>query len=89
MNLKHARRNAIIPVITLSGIVIAFLLNGQVVIETIFNIRGLGQWFASSAVALDVPSVIGFALLTGVIVVTANLLVDLLYAAVDPRIRYT
>ena len=88
VELKHARRNAIIPVITLSGLLIAGLLNGTVVVETIFNYRGLGLWFANAARLLDIPAVTGFALLVGVIIVTANLVVDILYAAVDPRIRY-
>jgi peptide/nickel transport system permease protein len=88
VNLKHARRNALIPVITLSGVAFAFLLNGVVVTETIFNYPGLGSWAATAAVQLDIPAVLGFALLTAVIIVMANLLVDLLYAAVDPRIRY-
>jgi len=85
---KHARRNALIPVITLSGLVFAFLLNGVVVTETIFNYPGLGQWAAAAVVQLDIPAVLAFALITAAIVVIANLVVDLLYAAVDPRIRY-
>ncbi len=88
VNLKHARRNAIIPVITLAGLTFAFLLNGTIVVETIFNYRGLGLWFAAAAVQLDTPAVIGFGLITGVIIVLANLMVDILYAVVDPRIRY-
>ncbi|AEB10787.1 ABC transporter permease [Marinithermus hydrothermalis] len=88
VNLKHARRNALIPVITLAGLMFAFLLNGVVVTETIFNYPGIGQWAAQAAVQLDVPAVLGFAMLTAVIVVLANILVDILYAVVDPRIRY-
>jgi len=88
VHLKHARRNALIPVITLSGLTIAQLLNGTVVVETIFNIRGLGMWFATAAVQVDIPAVIGFGLVVAVIIVFANLFVDVLYAFVDPRIRY-
>ena len=88
VNLKHARRNALIPVITLSGLLFAGLLNGVVVVETIFNYRGLGLWFTTAAVQLDTPAVLGFALLVAVIIVMANLIVDILYAVVDPRIRY-
>lgn len=88
VNLKHARRNALIPVITLSGLTIALLLNGQVVVEAIFNYRGLGMWFATAAVQVDIPAVIGFALVVAIIIVFANLFVDVLYAIVDPRIRY-
>lgn len=88
INLKHARRNALIPVLTLSGLLIATLLNGTVVVETIFNYRGLGLWFATAAVQLDIPAVIGYGLVVAVIIVLVNLLVDIGYAVVDPRIRY-
>lgn len=88
VNLKHARRNALIPVITLSGLTIANLLNGTVVVETIFAFRGLGQWFAIAAVQTDIPAVIGYGLIVAIIIVIANLFVDVLYAIVDPRIRY-
>jgi len=88
VNYKHARRNALIPVITLAGFTLIFLLNGVVITETVFNYPGLGRWFASAAVSLDYPAVMGFTVLTAMIVVVGNLLVDVLYAAVDPRIRY-
>ncbi|HEX7005171.1 MAG TPA: ABC transporter permease [Trueperaceae bacterium] len=88
VNNKHARRNALIPVITLSGFVLIGLINGVVVTETIFNYPGLGQWAAQAAVNLDYAAVLGFAVFTAVAVVLANLLVDLLYGIVDPRIRY-
>jgi len=84
---KHARRNALIPVLTISGYIFAAIVNGVVVTETIFNYKGLG-WFAwQSAVNLDVPSVLAFALFNGVLFVITNLVVDLLYARIDPRIR--
>lgn len=85
---KHARRNALIPVITLSGFVLIGLVNGVVITETIFNYPGLGQWAAAAAVNLDYASVLGFAVFTAIMVVFANLLVDVLYGIVDPRIRY-
>lgn len=88
VDLKHARRNALIPVLTLSGLLIATLLNGTVVVETIFNYRGLGMWFATSAVQLDIPAVIGYGLVVAVIIVLVNLFVDIGYAVIDPRIRY-
>jgi peptide/nickel transport system permease protein len=59
-----------------------------VITETIFNYPGLGQWAASAAVNLDYASVLGFAVFTAMMVVLANLLVDILYGIVDPRIRY-
>lgn len=85
---KHARRNALIPVITLSGFVLIGLVNGVVITETIFNYPGLGQWAATAATNLDYASVLGFAIFTAMMVVLANLLVDVLYGIVDPRIRY-
>jgi ABC-type dipeptide/oligopeptide/nickel transport system permease component len=88
VNNKHARRNALIPVITLSGFVLIGLINGVVITETIFNYPGLGQWAAQAAVNLDYAAVLGFAVFTAIAVVFANLLVDVLYGIVDPRIRY-
>jgi dipeptide transport system permease protein len=88
VNNKHARRNALIPVITLSGFVLIGLINGVVITETIFNYPGLGQWAAQAALNLDYASVLGFAMFTAVAVVIANLLVDVVYGIVDPRIRY-
>jgi ABC-type dipeptide/oligopeptide/nickel transport system permease component len=84
---KHARRNALIPVLTISGYIFAAIVNGVVVTETIFSFKGLG-WFAwQSAVNLDVPAVLAFALFNGILFVFTNLVVDLLYARIDPRIR--
>lgn len=87
---KHARRNALIPVATVSGLLVAGLLTGVVITETIFGIDGLGRWAAQAAGiggAVDLPGVLGFALFTCVVYVTANLIVDVIYAYLDPRIR--
>ncbi|MBA7617150.1 Dipeptide transport system permease protein DppB [subsurface metagenome] len=84
---KHARRNALIPVLTVSGYIFAGLVNGVVITETIFNYKGLGWWFWQSAVNLDVSGVLAFALFNGVLFVITNLVVDLLYARIDPRVR--
>ena len=84
---KHARRNALIPVLTVSGYLFAAIANGVVITETIFNYKGLGWWAWQSAVRLDIASVLGFALFSGVLFVLTNLIVDLLYARVDPRVR--
>lgn len=84
---KHARRNALIPVITVSGYLFAGLASGAVITETIFNFKGIG-WFAwQSAFRLDISSVLGFAMFTGVVFVLINLIVDILYTRVDPRVR--
>ena len=83
----HARRNALIPAITISGMMIAGLLTGVTITETVFNMEGVGQYAAVAAHSLDMPPVIGYALLSAVLFVIANLIVDILYAYVDPRIR--
>jgi peptide/nickel transport system permease protein len=84
---KHARRNALIPVATLSGMLVAGLLGGLVITETVFGFGGLGQWAASAAIGLDVPAVLGYAMLSALLFVIANLIVDIMYAYIDPRIR--
>ncbi|OGN96087.1 MAG: peptide ABC transporter permease [Chloroflexi bacterium RBG_13_51_36] len=84
---KHARRNALIPVITVSGYVFADLANGVVITESIFSFKGIGWWAWLAAVRLDIPSVLGFALFNAVLLVLINLLVDVLYTRVDPRVR--
>lgn len=84
---KHAQRNALIPTITLAGLLAAGMINGVVITETVFTYKGIGYWAAKAAIATDIPAVLGFALFTGIIFVIANLLVDITYAYVDPRIR--
>jgi len=84
---KHARRNALIPVVTVSGILAAGMLTGVVITETVFALHGLGEFAAFAATQLDIAAVLGFALLSGVVFVFANLIVDIAYAYVDPRIR--
>jgi len=85
---KHARRNALIPVVTLTGMLAAGLLNGVVITEYVFHIPGLGQFAAVSALPPpDLPAILGFALFNGVLFVLANLIVDVAYAYIDPRIR--
>jgi ABC-type dipeptide/oligopeptide/nickel transport system permease component len=84
---KHAKPNALIPVATVGGIVMIGLMSGVVITETVFNYRGLGWWVATSAGHLDVISVLGFSLFYGVLVVCGNLVVDVMYAYLDPRVR--
>jgi len=84
---KHARRNALIPVATLSGMLVAGLLTGLIITETVFGFGGIGAWSARAAEALDIPAVLGYAMLSAVLFVLANLIVDVLYAYIDPRIR--
>ncbi|MEM3667012.1 MAG: ABC transporter permease [Candidatus Bathyarchaeia archaeon] len=84
---KHVTKNALISVVTLSGLLTAGMLSGMVITETIFEFKGIGYFAARAATQLDIPAVLGFALLTGFIFILANLIVDLLYAYIDPRIR--
>ncbi len=84
---KHAKRNALIPVITVSGLLFAGMLSGVVITETVFEYKGIGYFAATAARRLDIPGVLGFALFSGFIFVIANLIVDILYAYIDPRIR--
>ncbi len=76
-----------IPVLTVSGYLFAAIVNGVVITESIFNYKGLGWWAWRTAVNLDVSSILGFALFSGILFVLTNLVVDLLYAKFDPRVR--
>jgi dipeptide transport system permease protein len=84
---RHARRNALIPVLTVSGFIFAAIVNGVVITETIFNYKGLGWWTWQSAIRMDIPSVLGFALFNAILFVLTNLAVDLYYSRIDPRVR--
>jgi len=84
---KHVKRNALIPVVTVAGILTAGLLTGVVITETVFNYKGIGYFAAHAALQMDVPSVLGFALFVGLVYSVANLIVDITYAYIDPRIR--
>ena len=85
---KHALKNAIIPTLTVIGITFALLIGGAVVIETVFNIPGLGRLIISAVLRRDYPVIQGVVLLIALTYTAVNLLVDLAYLAVDPRVRY-
>ena len=85
---KHALKNAIIPTLTVIGITFALLIGGAVVIETVFNIPGLGRLIISAVLRRDYPVIQGVVLLIALTYTGVNLLVDLAYLAVDPRVRY-
>lgn len=84
---KHARPNAMISVVTLAGFTVVGLMGGVVITETVFDYPGIGKAAAEAAGQLDVVTVLGFALFNGFILIVANLVVDVLYAVVDPRVR--
>ena len=86
--LKHALKNAIIPVVTVLGLQVAQIAGGAVIIETIFGLPGMGQLLVESIVQRDYPVIQGINLLVVTIIVATNLAVDLLYVVMDPRIRY-
>ena len=84
---RHARRNALLPVITVSGLTFAGLMSGMVITETIFDRKGIGWWMARAALQLDVAAIMFNVLFLGAIYVVINLIVDIIYAYVDPRVR--
>jgi peptide/nickel transport system permease protein len=84
---RHARRNALLPIATISGLTFAGLLNGVVITEFIFNRPGLGRWALDATLRFDYPGILGFTLFNAVLLVLANLIVDILYAYIDPRVR--
>ena len=84
----HAFRNALVPVVTVIGITMAILIGGAVVTEIVFNIPGLGRLVISAILRRDYPVVQGVVLVTAAAYVLINLVVDMVYAFIDPRIRY-
>jgi peptide/nickel transport system permease protein len=89
INYHHALRNAMLPVITVIGIEAAFLIGGLIVTETVFNIPGVARFLVEAIRWRDYPIVQNLVMFIAVIVVVINFLVDLLYAALDPRIKYS
>lgn len=84
---KHARRNALIPATTVAGLMFIGILGGVVITETIFNYPGVGSAIAQASEQLDYATVLGLSLLFGLITVVGNLVVDVSYALIDPRVR--
>lgn len=87
--LSHGLRNAMIPIITLIGAHVTALFFGSLILEQIFSINGLGQFFLVSAVTADFPVIQFLVFYTAIVVVTMNLLIDLSYAVIDPRVKYS
>jgi peptide/nickel transport system permease protein len=85
---RHALRNALIPVLTLGGLAYAQLLSGTVLTETIFSWPGLGRYAFESAVAVDFPAILGITLVVALIYLLVNFLVDMSYAIIDPRVAH-
>jgi len=85
---RHALKNASLPVLTVVGIEFAFLIGGLVVTETVFNLPGVARYLVDAILLRDYPVVQNLTMFIAVVVVLANLAVDLLYAWADPRIKY-
>jgi peptide/nickel transport system permease protein len=85
---KHGLRASLTPIVTMFGLDIALLVGGAVITESVFNLQGLGYLAINGALTQDLPTVLGVVLLAAVAVAVMNLLVDILYAFLDPRVRY-
>ncbi|MBC7195837.1 MAG: ABC transporter permease [Deferribacterales bacterium] len=85
---KHALKNALLPVVTILGLSIPGLIGGSVIFESIFSIPGMGQLFYQSVMMRDYPVIMGILVIGAFLTLLGNLLADIMYAAVDPRIRY-
>jgi peptide/nickel transport system permease protein len=88
VNYHHALRNAILPVVTVIGIEAAFLMGGLIVTETVFNIPGVARFLVEAIRWRDYPIVQNLVMFIAVVTVVINFMVDLLYAVLDPRIKY-
>jgi len=86
---RHAVRNAFIPVVTIVGLQVSIAVSGSIIIESIFNIPGVGKYFVGAIFQRDYPSIQGVVLVLATVIVFVNLIVDLTYAYLDPRIRYS
>lgn len=87
--LRHALKNALIPVITIVGLQVGTAISGTIILETIFNMPGVGRFFVGAIFQRDYPSVQGVVLVLATVIVLVNLVVDLSYAWLDPRIHYS
>jgi ABC-type dipeptide/oligopeptide/nickel transport system permease component len=87
--LRHVLKNALIPIVTLAGMQVPQILGGEVLIESVYNIPGMGRLAVDAVLSLDYALIQAIILLIAVMVVMANLVVDICYGWLDPRIRYT
>jgi len=84
---RHAMKNAMIPTVTVVGLSFGSLLTGAPITETVFSWPGLGRWAAGAILRTDFSAISGFAIVSALVYVMVNLIVDILYAFIDPRIR--
>ena len=86
---RHAMRNAMIPVVTIFGLSVANILSGSVISETVFGLPGMGRLLVSSVTSRDMPVVQAITIISAVVVMLVNIGIDLSYALLDPRLRYS
>ena len=86
---RHAMRNALIPVVTVVGLQLPILVGGTVIIESVYSIPGMGRYYIAAIDSKDYPVIQGINIIVATVVVFSNLGVDLLYSVIDPRIRYS
>ena len=86
--IRHVLRACLTPILTMFGMDLAALVSGTVIVEVVFNLNGVGQWVVQSVTSDDIPSVLAVTVLAALAVMVANLIVDILYAYIDPRVRY-
>ncbi|MDF2736070.1 MAG: transporter permease, partial [Chloroflexota bacterium] len=87
--IRHALRNALVPIVTIIGLSLPDLVGGAVIIETVFSWPGLGLMMVEGVAGRDFPMIMGLSLVVAVTVLVANLLTDIIYAVADPRVRYS
>ena len=87
--MRHALRPALIPVVSYLGPAIAFVITGSLVVESVFGLPGSGRFLVQGAINRDYPLVMGMILVYGVVTLVCNLIADLLYGWLDPRVRFT
>ena len=84
---KHALRNAMISVVTISSLMVTWLITGTIFVENIFGYPGMGQYLVTALAAEDYPGILGVTIVFAVVIVVTNLVADILYAVVDPQVR--
>ena len=87
--LKHGLRASLTPLVTMFGLDLAGLIGGAVITETVFNLQGVGQWTVQSVFSGDLPAILAVTIVTALAITLMNLFVDIVYAYLDPRVRYT
>lgn len=85
--IKHILKNAIIPIVTLVGLLVAELLGGSAVTEQVFNINGIGRYIVQKQLIPDIPAVMGGVVYISIVISLANLIIDIVYALIDPKLR--